>query len=57
MIFRAISVPLAHRGERFGRVLAVLALLVLNVGVDGARDELVGAAGSCWEIIAARSLS
>jgi hypothetical protein len=26
-------------------VLAVLALLVLDVGVDGARDELVGTAG------------
>jgi hypothetical protein len=55
LIFRAINVPVARRGENFGRwpagvrtfgrVFAVLALLALDMGVDGARGELINAAG------------
>ena len=45
LIVRAISVPLARGGQDFGRAFAVLVLLALDVSVDGARDELVGAAG------------
>src|SRR5580658_839235 len=45
LIFRAIGVPLTRRGKDSGRALAVLALLVLRAGVDGVRDEMVGAAG------------
>ena len=41
LIFRAIS----RRGEDSGRALTVLTLLALDVGVDGVRDELIGAAG------------
>ena len=46
MIFRAISVPLTHGGERarLAVVVLVAALLGLDVGVDGARDGLVRAA-------------
>jgi hypothetical protein len=61
LIFRAISVPLACGDQDPGRpvlVIVVFALLALEVGVDGVRDELVGATGLVfWRIIAARSLS
>ena len=50
--------PLARRDQcPRGPVIVVLALLALEVGVDGVRDELVGAAGIMLVIIAARSLS
>ncbi len=48
LIFRAISVPLSCGDQDPGRpviVIVVFALLALDVGVDGVRDELVGAAG------------
>ena len=49
------TVPLARRDQCPGwPVLVVLALLALEVGVDGVRDEPVGAAGLILLIIAAR---
>jgi hypothetical protein len=43
LIFRAINVPLAHRGERacLAVVVIVLASLGLDVRVDRVRDRLI----------------
>jgi hypothetical protein len=59
LIFRAISVQLAHRDQcaRLA-VVIVAAMLGLDVPVDRARDCLVRFARlMLWRIIAARSLS